>query len=403
MQILNCDNLISSCCSDYGLAKILAAFSNIIQIIHIVVPLLLMVMAVITFTQMMAKPDDDKIKSKLKNEVIATIIVFFIPTFMNVVLNLLPNSFNISSCLKAAKNLDTISRNNEVIYRETTKTEKSSIYTKPDEYQKGDKKQEKEKKWNFIEGDTSSSNTQNNDSNKNNEKSDSSSSNNNSSSNNSSSNNSSSSNSNSTISQSSSSNGKGPILLIAGHSYSPYCKQYSDCRGKASSGYAEEDETRKLVKLIKSNLDSLNVRSDIANALLAGDNDKMNKSFFIESKSNSDLFKKFDWTKYSFVLEVHFNAVNGSAKGTLLCKKSSSYSTKADDDIVKAVTKHTGNSRLGDSIQGLNNVSYFTKRNIPITYLETEFYDNASAMKVYEQHINEIAHDIAVAIKKHYG
>lgn len=385
MQILNCDNLISSCCSDYGLARILSAASNIIDLIHIIVPIILIIMATITLFQMMSKPDEKKLKSKLKNSVIATIIIFFIPTIMTAVLNILPDNFSIKSCLKAAKNLDSISRNNEVIYRETNKTKRTSIYTNPDDYEKGDEK--KEKKWNFIEGDTSSSNTQSNDSTDNDD-----------------SDNNDSNNSSSTISQSSSSNGKGPILLIAGHSYPNYCNQYSDCRGTASSGYAEEDETRKLVKLIKTNLDNLGVKSDIANALLAGDYDKMNKSFFIESKNNSEIFKKYNWKKYSFVLEVHFNATRDhTAKGTLLCKKNSSYSTKADNDIVNAVTKYTGHKRLGDSIQGLNNVSYFMNRNIPITYLETEFYDNASAMKPYSDHINEIAHDIAVAIKKHYG
>ena len=130
----------------------------------------------------------------------------------------------------------------------------------------------------------------------------------------------------------------------------------------------------------------------------------MNKSFYIESRTNSPLFNKFNWSKYKFVLEVHFNATSGGkGSGTLLCKKSSSYSTKADNDIVNAVISHTGNKHLSDSIQKLNNVSYFTSRNIPIVYLETEFYDNREAMIKYTNHINEIAHDIAIAIKKNYG
>ena len=63
----------------------------------------------------------------------------------------------------------------------------------------------------------------------------------------------------------------------------------------------------------------MNVKNDIANALLAGDSNQMNKSFYIESRSNSKLFNKFDWDKYTFVLEVHFNATSKSnASGTLL-------------------------------------------------------------------------------------
>ena len=376
MQILNCDNLINSCCSNYGLARLLSIYNNIMGLIHIFVPIILIVMLTVNLAQLMMKPDDEKLPKKPLSKVIAAVLVFFLPTIVNVVLGLLPNNFDLYGCLNAAKKADSIAKNNQTIYVSVNDEKKKQLIINPSEYEKGKKQ--------------TNNNTNNNKNNTNN---------------NSNNNNSNNNNSNNNNSQSSSSNGKKPVLLIAGHSYPPYCKQYSDCRGtSSSSGYAEEDETRKLVKLIKSNLDSLGVNSDVANALLSGDYDKMNKSFFIESRNNSEAFRKYDWTRYGFVLEVHFNAIGShNAKGTLLCKKSSSYSTKADNDIVKAVTSHTGHKHISDSIQTLNNVTYFTKRGIPITYLETEFYDNADAMRVYTSHMNEIARDIALAIKKHYG
>lgn len=357
MQILNCDNLISSCCSNYELARILSSFRSIVQLIQIIVPIILLIMVTINFIQMMSDPNEKKLTKTVIIKIIAAAIVFFIPTIVNIVLNMLPNSFDITACIKESKQLDTMSENNKIIYRTIDGEKKKSILHNPDDYEKG------------VPEVNNNPNSQN-------------------------------PNLGPNIST------DGSILLIAGHSYPPYCStgNLGDCRGKdPNSGYAEEDETRKLVKLIKMNLDSLNVKSDIANAMMSGDNDKMNKSFFIESRLNTDLFNKFNWSKYKFVLEVHFNSANSQAKGTLLCKKSSSYSTAADNDIVNAVIKHTGNRRLGDSIQGLNNVSYFSKRNIPIVYLETEFYDNASAMQVYTANINEIARDIAVAIQKNYG
>ena len=386
MQILNCDNLINSCCNDYTLARSLSIFNNIIDLIHILIPIILILMITVNIYQLMSNPDEEKLKKKLLNKVIATVIIFMMPTFVNVVLSLLPNSYDLYGCLQESKHLK-MTGPNEITYKEIDEEKKNKVINNSDDYEKGQK---------------SNNNQQNTSSNDNNN---SHSNNNNNSNNNKNNNNSSNNNSNKNETSNSSSSGKGNILLIAGHSYPPYCKKYSDCRGKSSvSGYAEEDETRKLVKLIKSNLDSMNVKNDIANALLAGDYNQMNKSFYIESRSNSKLFNKFDWDKYTFVLEVHFNATSKSnASGTLLCKKSSSYKTKADDDIVKAVISHTGKKHLKDSIQSLNNVSYFTKRNIPIVYLETEFYDNSSAMKNYTNHINEIAHDIAAAIKKHYG
>ena len=398
MQILNCDNLINSCCSNYGLARLLSIYNNIMGLIHIFVPIILIVMLTVNLAQLMMKPDDEKLPKKPLPKVIAAILVFFLPTIVNVVLGLLPNNFDLYGCLNAAKKADSIAKNNQTIYVSVNDEKKKQLIINPSEYEKGKKQTN-----NNTNNNKNNTNNNSNNNNSNNNSNNSNNNNNNNNSNNNSNNNNNSSNNNN--SQSSSSNGKKPVLLIAGHSYPPYCKQYSDCRGtSSSSGYAEEDETRKLVKLIKSNLDSLGVNSDVANALLSGDYDKMNKSFFIESKNNSEAFRKYDWTRYGFVLEVHFNAIGShNAKGTLLCKKSSSYSTKADNDIVKAVTSHTGHKHISDSIQTLNNVTYFTKRGIPITYLETEFYDNADAMRVYTSHMNEIARDIALAIKKHYG
>ena len=382
MQILNCDNLINSCCNDYTLARSLSIFNNIIDLIHILIPIILILMITVNIYQLMSNPDEEKLKKKLLNKVIATVIIFMMPTFVNVVLSLLPNSYDLYGCLQESKHLK-MTGPNEITYKEIDEEKKSKVISNPNDYEKGQKNNNNQQNTtsNNKEGTDNKSDTTSNANT--NEKE----------------------NNNKTNNSNSSSSGKGYILLIAGHSYPPYCKKYSDCRGKSSaSGYAEEDETRKLVKLIKANLDSMNVKNDIANALLAGDYNQMNKSFYIESRSNSKLFNKFDWDKYTFVLEVHFNATSKSnASGTLLCKKSSSYKTKADNDIVKAVISHTGKKHLKDSIQSLNNVSYFTKRNIPIVYLETEFYDNSSAMKNYTNHINEIAHDIAAAIKKHYG
>ncbi len=362
MQILNCDNLINSCCSDYALASTLSIIYNIINIIHIIVPIILLVMVTINLTQLVANPEEKKLLKKLTTKVLAAIIVFFIPTIMNVFLNMLPNNIEVYGCMQQANKLNALSKSNKVIYKSIHKEKKKPIFNNSDDYEKGEKRPEKtDNNGNDYTGNSSTNNPN--------------------------------------ITR------DGSILLIAGHSYPPYCSTggLGDCRGPARSGYAEEDETRKLVKLIKSNLDSLGVKSDIANAILAGDTDKMNRSFYIESRMNTSLFNKYNWNQYKFVLEVHFNATSsGSAKGTLLCKKSSSYSTKADNDIVNAVIRHTGNKRLGDSIQSLNNVSYFSSRGIPITYLETEFYDNAMAMKNYTIHINEIAHDIALAIQKNY-
>ena len=406
MQILNCDNLINSCCSNYELVGLLSIFNNFLNLIHIIVPILLIVMASINLFQLMMNPKEEKDRKKVYNKFIAAVIVFFIPTIVNALLGMLPNNFELYGCLKEAQNISSSANSNESVYIKTNEDKRKKLINNPSDYEKGTK-QETNNNQNNSTSTQNNTNKQNNSTNTQNNTNKQNSSTN--TQNNTNKQNNSTNTQNNTNKQNNSTNNngsKGPVLLIAGHSYPPYCKQYSnECRGKsATSGYAEEDETRKLVKLIKKHLDSIGVNSDIANALMAGNTDQMNTSFFVESRKNSKVFNSYNWSKYSFVLEVHFNATSSSnGKGTLLCKKSSSYSTKADNDIVNAVIRHTGNKRLGDSIQTLNDVTYFTSRGIPIVYLETEFYDNKEAMKVYTNHMNEIAYDIAVAIKKHYG
>lgn len=204
----------------------------------------------------------------------------------------------------------------------------------------------------------------------------------------------------------------GPILLIAGHSYKPYCTQVSnECREETNdempSGYFEPDETRSLVKLIKSELESLNVSVDIANQLMAPGDGKMNTSLYVEGTLDTDTFKSINWSKYKYVLEVHFNAGSGSNTGPLLVKNDSSYSTNADEGIIEAITKNLGTVQNPDSIQfnddNYHNFNYFQGLNIPITYLETEYYDNKDAMDKYTSKKSQIAKDIALVIRDTYG
>lgn len=211
------------------------------------------------------------------------------------------------------------------------------------------------------------------------------------------------------------STGNGKILLLAGHTF---CSNCADAReSKTKSGYTEPQETRKLVKKVKAELDKLGVTSDIGNALLAGDNDKMDASFFMSNAhgANKENFKKYDWGHYKYVLEVHFNGSSGNAttklgsvSGTCLMQlqKDTSYVSKADKDIVKAITSKTGNKDYGwcaTSIKNTSDQNYFHSKNIPMTYVEVEFYDNKIAMDKYTSKIDSIAKGIAEAIKKHYG
>lgn len=350
LYILDCSGDIDTCCADFGLANILGAIQRILNIIHIVVPIILMVGLIIQFTQMVINPEDDRNRKKSKsliNRVMATVVVFLLPTIVNVAVNLVFSDFSFASCWHSAEISEEMTLAMENTFISTTDKKPKSFITMPEDY----------------------------------------------------------ADPNVTATPGNSSDGNGSILLIAGHSYPPYCKGFpDDCRGMISSGYDETDQTRILVKLIQSELSSLGVSSDIANALMAGNSNDMNTSFYRECRNDSSLCNQFDWGKYKYVLEIHFNASgSGRAAGTQLVKRTGSYSTPADQAIVNAVISNTGHRQYSDYIYGAFNIGYFMNLGVPVTYLETEFYDNKQAMDTYSSKKEQIAKDIAKAIQQYYG
>lgn len=196
--------------------------------------------------------------------------------------------------------------------------------------------------------------------------------------------------------------GDGGILIVAGHSYSPYCNEGGDneCREEDTT-YVEPTETRKLAKLLKNELDGMNIKASIANEMLGGTDAKMNKSLYVELRNNTQNFKNNEakFKKFTHVIEIHFNA--GGGQGTLLMQGSAGIS-KIDKQLKDAVVKYTGRANY-DIAQGLQNQRYFQNLGIPMTYMEVEFYDNNSAMAKYETNKEKIAHEMALVFKKNYG
>ena len=124
MEILlsSCSTDISSCCSDFAIAKYISIVKAVLNVIHIVVPIILIIMAIIDVTKLVADPDDkgEKIKHSLKNKIVATVIVFFIPYLTNFVINLASyaniNAFEITSCWNEAENMAKLLEDNSTNY-----------------------------------------------------------------------------------------------------------------------------------------------------------------------------------------------------------------------------------------------------------------------------------------------
>ena len=76
-----------------------------LEIIQIVVPIILIVMGSIQLGKMMLSPDDKKGYKSLINKFIAAIFVFFTPFVINLIINILPENFEISKCWKDAETI----------------------------------------------------------------------------------------------------------------------------------------------------------------------------------------------------------------------------------------------------------------------------------------------------------
>ena len=91
-----------SICRDPALLPFLSVVRNIMRILQIAVPIILIVSGVIGLVQIIISPDNKMGIKPLINKIIAAIVVFFIPVFINVVMNILGENTNISSCWEEA-------------------------------------------------------------------------------------------------------------------------------------------------------------------------------------------------------------------------------------------------------------------------------------------------------------
>ena len=99
-------------CNDPTLLPVISVIQNIFQIIQILGPILAIVSLMILFFRLMVTPQDPddpkkdnwRIKHSIKNAFIALILLFLIPTLVDLTMTVMGENFSVSSCWKAAKN-----------------------------------------------------------------------------------------------------------------------------------------------------------------------------------------------------------------------------------------------------------------------------------------------------------
>ena len=93
-------------CDDYALANLLSLMQTAFNIICILVPIILIVSLAITIFNAVTNPDQKDILKKILTKVAAAIIVFFLPTIVNLVMGWLPDDrFDITACWQKAQEI----------------------------------------------------------------------------------------------------------------------------------------------------------------------------------------------------------------------------------------------------------------------------------------------------------
>ena len=182
------------------------------------------------------------------------------------------------------------------------------------------------------------------------------------------------------------------ILLISGHG----AGDSGACATIKGVRYKEAEETIVMVKKIKKQLSKYNVAVDVY---------PTDRNAYEDAKKGC---LKVDFSKYDYVLEIHFNACVNDLKGNGKTTGTEAHITTIDN-TKKVENKILENlSELGFKNRGIkkNNwtVIYKAKtKGADSCLLEVCFIDDADDMKIYVRNKDNIAKAIADGIAKTYS
>ncbi len=128
-----------SACGNKGLANLIGIAKTALTIIQVAGPILAMIGLVSILIKLMSNPENKKLKNSVKNWLIAFLMLFFIPTIVNVVMGLLDDTYTITACWNYAENSKVTG---EATYIPPTDEHKQSILGDPGNYDEGDEREQ---------------------------------------------------------------------------------------------------------------------------------------------------------------------------------------------------------------------------------------------------------------------
>ena len=89
---------LTAVCGSYAVATLLSVFKRALNLIQMIGPIVGIIALIINFTKLMITPDEKKLKNVIRNWAIVIIMLFLIPTCVNLVMRLFDDTFTVSKC-----------------------------------------------------------------------------------------------------------------------------------------------------------------------------------------------------------------------------------------------------------------------------------------------------------------
>ena len=111
IQILDCSATLNNCCSSFAIANVLDITRKIFDLVQMLVPIVLILMATVQFVQLTINPELKDGFRRVLNKIVAAFIIFLLPVLTDAVLGLVPGDVQVSACWKAAKETAAVANN----------------------------------------------------------------------------------------------------------------------------------------------------------------------------------------------------------------------------------------------------------------------------------------------------
>lgn len=182
------------------------------------------------------------------------------------------------------------------------------------------------------------------------------------------------------------------ILLISGHG----AGDNGACAKIKGKTYKEAEETIVMVKKIKEQLAPYDVTVDLY---------PTNRNAYEDAKAGC---LKVDFSKYNYVLEIHFNACVNDLKGNCKTTGAEAYVTTSDKTKTAETNMLSCLSALGLNNRGIKShnwtvINRAKTKGADSCLLEVCFIDDADDMAIYAKNKDNVAKAIALGIVKAYS